>query len=147
MKLFLIKIACLGQAFIEVRADSSSCGAIVHAMARYPQACAISARPVAAQRSCDQLGVCNCQPGCSRSCSHDTSRLPPTGFYSAPGRTEDEHVNATERHWPRAFDEAFRTPAWRDPISGPFVRPSPIRVALELAAATLLGLILVGVIL
>lgn len=49
MRIFLIKIICLGHARFEVRADSSSCGAIVHAMDRYPQACAISARPVGAQ--------------------------------------------------------------------------------------------------
>ena len=49
MKLFLIKIACLGRAYFEVRAERSSCSAIVHAMDRYPQASAISACPVGAQ--------------------------------------------------------------------------------------------------
>lgn len=49
MKLFLIKIVCLGHAYFEVRAERSSCSAIVHALDRYPQACAVSARPVLAK--------------------------------------------------------------------------------------------------
>lgn len=49
MKLFLIKITCLGHAYFEVRAERSSCSAIVHALDRYPQACAVSARPVLAK--------------------------------------------------------------------------------------------------
>lgn len=48
MKLFLIKITCLGRAIIEVRAEESSCAAIVHALDRYPMACAVSAGPVRA---------------------------------------------------------------------------------------------------
>ena len=49
MKLFLIKIVCLGRAYVEVRPDHSSAAAIVHALDRYPQACAVSARPVLAK--------------------------------------------------------------------------------------------------
>ena len=48
MKLYLVKIVCLGQAHFEVRGSRSSCDAIVDAMCRYPQASGISARRMAA---------------------------------------------------------------------------------------------------
>lgn len=73
----------------------------------------------------------------------DTSLLPAGACRYVPSLVED--VNPTERRWPRTADEAFRTLAWRSPLAGPFHRPGPVRAALELAAATLLGLILVGV--
>lgn len=75
----------------------------------------------------------------------DASRLPAGSCHHVPGLVED--VNPTERRWPRTVDEAFRTPAWRNAVSGPWDRPSPIRVALELFAAALVGLALVGVML
>lgn len=46
VRLYLIKIICLDVARYEVRAEESSCGAIVHAMDRYPQACRVVARPI-----------------------------------------------------------------------------------------------------
>lgn len=58
-------------------------------------------------------------------CRHDTTRLPVGGFHRAPGRTEDA-PNDTTRHWPRSLDEAFRTPAWRDPMEGPYQRRSAL---------------------
>jgi len=78
---------------------------------------------------------------------HDTARLPASACYSCAGCSEAEPVNPTERRWARTVDEAFRTPAWRCAVSGPWDRPSPIRVALELFAAALVGLALVGVML
>jgi hypothetical protein len=74
---------------------------------------------------------------------YDTSHVPTGSCCHVPGQVED--ANPTTRHWPRTTDEAFRTPAWRDPVSGPFERPGPIRGALELLAAALLALALVGV--
>ena len=46
LHLYLVKITCLGCARYELRGSSSSCGAIVDALTRYPQACAVSARRV-----------------------------------------------------------------------------------------------------
>jgi len=46
MHLYLIKIVCLGRAYYEVRFDKSSCDAVVHTMARYPQQCVIVARQI-----------------------------------------------------------------------------------------------------
>lgn len=46
MRLYLVKIACLGQVHREMRGATSSFDAILDAMCRYPQACAISARKV-----------------------------------------------------------------------------------------------------
>ena len=75
---------------------------------------------------------------------HDTAQLPPGGVYQSPG---PDLADDGGRHWPRSFDEAFRTPEWRNPVDGPYSRPSPPRVALELVAAALVGLALVGVML
>ena len=46
LHLYLVKITCLGCARYELRACSSSCGAIVDALTRYPQARAVGARKV-----------------------------------------------------------------------------------------------------
>ena len=46
MRLYLITITCLGCARYELRACSSSCDAVVDALTRYPQACAVGARKV-----------------------------------------------------------------------------------------------------
>lgn len=46
--LFLVKIFCLGQRHIELRMERSACDAVLSAMARYPQACGISARRASA---------------------------------------------------------------------------------------------------
>ena len=46
MKLYLVKITCVGEVRWEVRHDVGSCDAIIHALDRYPQACAVSARPI-----------------------------------------------------------------------------------------------------
>lgn len=34
-----------------------------------------------------------------------------------------EPTNPTTRHWPRTADEAFKTPAWRCPMQGPYRAP------------------------
>ena len=47
MRLYLITITCLGQRIHELRAHAHSCDAVVDALTRYPQACAVSARRVA----------------------------------------------------------------------------------------------------
>lgn len=47
MRLYLLTIICLGVAHYEVRAEDSSCNAIVHAWDRYPQTCTVSARRIA----------------------------------------------------------------------------------------------------
>jgi len=44
--LFLLKIFCLGERLFEVRAAASGCAAVVYALDRYPQACAVSARRI-----------------------------------------------------------------------------------------------------
>ena len=46
LHLYLVKITCLGQRLHELRACSSSCDAVVDALTRYPQACAVGARKV-----------------------------------------------------------------------------------------------------
>jgi len=46
LHLYLVKITCLGQRIHELRACSSSCDAVVDALTRYPQACAVGARKV-----------------------------------------------------------------------------------------------------
>ncbi len=46
-RLYLVKIICLGCVYYEVCPAAGSCDAIVDALARYPQACAVSARRVA----------------------------------------------------------------------------------------------------
>ena len=74
----------------------------------------------AARRACHQLGVCSGRfgPGCT--CRHDTRRLPPDGFHAEAGQVEGDDVT---RRWPRTFDEAFKTPEWRNPVDGPYERP------------------------
>lgn len=56
-------------------------------------------------------------------------------------------ANDTTRHYARTFDAAFKTPAWRNPVQGPYRRPPsgwrPLRwlaVALLLAVAAGLAL-------
>lgn len=59
-----------------------------------------------------------------------------------------ELVNPTTRHWPRTTDEAFRTPAWRCPVQGPYRAPPAWRAHTHwlLLAAVLLA-VLAGVVL
>lgn len=46
----------------------------------------------ATRRSCDALGLCqHRQPACPGCSSHDTRRLPPGGFYFAPGVIDRGH--------------------------------------------------------
>ena len=42
----LITITCLGQRIHELRAHAHGCDAVVDALTRYPQACAVGARKV-----------------------------------------------------------------------------------------------------
>ena len=46
MRLYLITITCLGQRIHELRAHAHGCDAVVDALTRYPQACAVGARKV-----------------------------------------------------------------------------------------------------
>ena len=46
LHLSLVKITCLGQRIHELRAHAHSCDAVVDALTRYPQACAVGARKV-----------------------------------------------------------------------------------------------------
>ncbi|MDO5289329.1 MAG: hypothetical protein Q4F13_06805 [Pseudomonadota bacterium] len=48
MRLYILKVFCLGQHYIELRMERSACDAVLNAMARYPQACGISARRASA---------------------------------------------------------------------------------------------------
>lgn len=41
-------------------------------------------------RSCAHLGVCQSRPGCDGCGQHDTTALPPGGFYFAPGTVVEE---------------------------------------------------------
>lgn len=41
---YLVKVICLGELRCELVLHTSSCGAIVDAMARFPQACSVGAR-------------------------------------------------------------------------------------------------------
>lgn len=41
-------------------------------------------------RSCAHLGVCQSRPGCDGCGQHETTALPPGGFYFAPGTVVEE---------------------------------------------------------
>lgn len=70
------------------------------------------------------------------------------GFWLHAPRNEREAHAAIEapitgrepaRRWPRTTDEAFKTPAWRNPVQGPYRRaPSAWRPLLACAALVLL---------
>ncbi len=48
-------------------------------------------------------------------------------------------LNDTTRHYTRTLDEAFKTPAWRNPVQGPYRRaPSGWRPLLACVALVLL---------
>lgn len=40
------------------------------------------------KRSCEELGVCQSSRPCPLGCSHDTEKLPPGGFWFAPGTVD-----------------------------------------------------------
>ena len=42
----------------------------------------------------------------------------------------DAAPNPTTRHYARTLDEAFKTPAWRTPVQGPYRRGSRLRAHL-----------------
>jgi len=46
MRLYLLKIVCMGCTYTEVRAAAHGCDAVVYALDRYPQACSVSAHPL-----------------------------------------------------------------------------------------------------
>ncbi|WP_448252877.1 hypothetical protein [Ottowia oryzae] len=50
----------------------------------------------------------------------------------------------TVRRFARTEGEAFRTPEWRDPISGPYSNPNPIAEALRWAVVVVIALAMVG---
>jgi hypothetical protein len=45
-RLYLVRVNCLGHTLFEVWAGENGCAAVVRALERFPQACAISARPI-----------------------------------------------------------------------------------------------------
>jgi len=49
------------------------------------------------------------------------------GFWLNPPQPP---VNDTTRHYARTLDEAFKTPAWRTPVQGPYRRGSRLRAHL-----------------
>lgn len=65
------------------------------------------AQQASTPRPCHELGVCHGRPG--------------------PGCT---YRNDTTRHYARTLDEAFKTPAWRTPVQGPYRRGSRLRAHL-----------------
>lgn len=66
----------------------------------------------ATRRSCDELGLCqHRQPACTGCSSHDTRRLPPGGFYFAPGVIDRGHP-VRPMHRRTGLRAAMRWVAW-----------------------------------
>ncbi len=58
------------------------------------------------QRGCDDLGVCQARPGCpspAAAVHHDTSSLPPGGFWFAPGVIDEPPPHEPLSWWEMAL--------------------------------------------
>lgn len=64
----------------------------------------------------------------------------PRGLAATPVAAPVGPGTDTVRRHPRTLDEAFRTPAWRTPVQGPYRRAHPLRQALGWVALALLAL-------
>lgn len=92
----------------------------------------------AAARSCAALGVC--QARAPRCADCDDAEPEGGGFWLPSMTPAAAPLSDTTRHYARTQDEAFKTPAWRNPVQGPYRRaPSGWRPMGWLAVVLLLA--------